>query len=114
MPISLEPGQTFPIWLESDKDIPMASRPVFDAKAQSMRQQRKVLEVIDVIFKDGVSVEQVFDQTRDCLFDCLAGWRNVPKQLSKESIEDLLTFDECRELLRKCGANQRMSGDEKK
>ena len=114
MPISLEPGQTFPIWLESDKDIPMASRPVFDAKAQSMRQQRKVLEVIDVIFQDGVSVEEVFDKTRDCLFDCLSGWRNVPKQFSKESIEDLLSFDECRELLRKCGSNQRMSGDEKK
>ncbi len=31
-----------------------------------------------------------------------------------DSVDDLLTFDECRELLRKCGANQRMSGDEKK
>ncbi len=114
MPISLEPGQTFAIWLDSDKDKPLSSRPVFDAKAQSMRQQRKVLEVIDIIFKEGVSIEDVFDQTRDCLFDCLAGWRNVGCEFSKESIEDLLTFDECRELLRKCGANQRMSGDEKK
>lgn len=114
MPISLEPGQTFPVWLESDKDKQESSRPVFDAKSQSMRGQRKVLEIIDVIFKDGVTVDDVFDQTRDCLFSCLAGWRNIPQSFSKESIEDVLTFDECRELLRKIAHNQRMSGDEKK
>jgi hypothetical protein len=32
----------------------------------------------------------------------------------KEAIEDALTFEEIRELLRKIGHNQRMSGDEKK
>lgn len=114
MPISLEPGQTFPVWLESDKDKPDSSRPVFDAKSQSMRGQRRVLEIIDVIFKDGVTVDEVFDKTRDCLFDCLAGWRNIAQPFSKEAIEDVLTFDECRELLRKIAHNQRMSGDEKK
>lgn len=114
MPILLEPGQTFPIWLESDKDKPEATRPTFEAKAQSMRGQRKVLEVVDMLFKPGVTVDEVFDSARDCLASCLAGWRNMPEAFSVDAIEDLLTFEEIRELLRKVGYNQRMSGDEKK
>lgn len=114
MPILLEPGATFPVWLESDKTRPMESRPIFDAKAQSMRGQRKLLAVVDMIFAEGVTVDQVFDASRDCLFDSLGGWRNIATGFSREAIEDVLTFDEVRELLRKIAGNQRMSGDEKK
>lgn len=114
MPILLEPGATFDVWLESDKDKPAATRPAFTAKAQSMRGQRKILAVIDLIFADGVTVDDVFDKSRDCLFDSLDGWRNMGGSFSKDAIEDALTFEEIRELLRKIGHNQRMSGDEKK
>jgi hypothetical protein len=114
MPILLEPGQTFSVWLDSDKDKPEASRPMFLAKAQSMRHQRKLLAVIDMIFADGVTVNEVFDSTIEHLFLSLAGWKNIDREFSKDSIEDLLTFEECRELLRKIAHNQRMSGNEKK
>ena len=114
MPILLEPGATFDVWLESDKDKPTATRPTFTAKAQSMRGQRKILAVIDLIFADGVTVDDVFDRSRDCLFGALDGWRNMGGPFSKDAIEDALTFEEIRELLRKIGHNQRMSGDEKK
>ncbi len=79
-----------------------------------MRGQRKILAVIDLIFADGVTVDDVFDRSRDCLFDSLEGWRNMGGPFSKDAIEDALTFEEIRELLRKIGHNQRMSGDEKK
>ena len=114
MPILLEPGATFDVWLKSDEDKPAATRPTFTAKAQSMRGQRKILAVIDLIFADGVTVGEVFDKSRDCLFDSLDGWRNMGRPFSSEAIEDALTFEEIRELLRKIGHNQRMSGDEKK
>ena len=114
MPILLEPGATFEVWLKSDEDKPTSTRPAFTAKAQSMRGQRKILAVIDLIFADGVTVNDVFDRSRDCLFDSLDGWRNMGGPFSKEAIEDALTFEEIRELLRKIGHNQRMSGDEKK
>ena len=114
MPILLEPGATFDVWLKSDEDKPTSTRPAFTAKAQSMRGQRKILAVIDLIFSDGVTVDDVFDRSRDCLFDSLDGWRNMGGSFSKEAIEDALTFEEIRELLRKIGHNQRMSGDEKK
>ena len=114
MPILLEPGATFEVWLKSDEDKPTSTRPAFTAKAQSMRGQRKILEAIDLIFADGVTVDDVFDRSRDCLFDSLEGWRNMGGSFSRDAIEDALTFEEIRELLRKIGHNQRMSGDEKK
>ena len=67
MPIALEPNLTFDVWLDSDKDKPIASRPVFIAKTQSLRKQREIHRVVDMIFEDGVKVPDVFNSAVKCL-----------------------------------------------
>jgi hypothetical protein len=115
MPIALEPNLTFDVWLDSDKDKPIASRPVFVAKTQSLRKQREIHRVIDMIFEEGVKVDDVFDSAVACILDSCAGWRNMGNHaFTASGIEDVLSFSEIREVLRKVAANQKMSGDEKK
>ena len=48
MPLFLEPGQKYPIVLDSDADKPKESQPTFYAKSQSMRGQQKIGEVLDL------------------------------------------------------------------
>lgn len=115
MPIALEPNLTFEVWLDSDKDKPIASRPVFIAKTQSLRKQREIHRVIDMIFEDGVKVPDVFDSAVKCLLEACSGWRNmVDHSFDADGIESALNFSEIREILRKVAANQKMSTDEKK
>jgi len=115
MPIFLEPDQSFPVWLESDRDKPEDSRPTFFVRSQSMRNQRKVLEVLDVIHRPGVTVEQIFNETVEQLKKVLAGWSNMNGiAFDPESIEDVFTLTEARELLRLVAYNQRMDTTEKK
>ncbi len=115
MPIFLEPDQSFPVWLESDKDKPEESRPTFFVRSQSMRNQRKVLEVLDVIHRPGVTVEQIFNETVEQLKKVLAGWSNMNGiAFGSEAIEDVFTLTEARELLRLVAYNQRMDTTEKK
>jgi hypothetical protein len=114
MPIFLEPDQTFEVSLEIDKEKPIATRPVFLVKSQSMRGQRKIMEAIDMLHVDGVTVSQVFDATIAQLERCLVGWRNMAIDFATDKIEDILNYNEATELLRKIAYNQKMSGDEKK
>lgn len=115
MPIALEPNLTFDVWLESDKDKPVASRPVFIAKTQSLRKQREIHRVVDMIFEEDVKVDEVFDSAVKCLLESCSGWRNMGEHsFDAEGIESVLSFSEIREILRKVAANQKMSGDEKK
>ena len=114
MPIFLEPDQTFEVSLEIDKDKPIATRPVFLVKSQSMRGQRKIMEAIDMLHADGVTVAQVFDAAVEQLKRVLTDWRNMGREYTADAIEDVLSYNESIELLRKVAYNQRMSGDEKK
>jgi hypothetical protein len=115
MPIFLEPDQSFPVWLESDKDKHEESRPTFFVRSQSMRNQRKVLEVLDNLHKPGVTVDEVFSETVEQLKKVLAGWSNMNGiAFTPEAIEDVFTFTEARELLRLVAYNQRMDTTEKK
>ena len=115
MPIALEPGVTFEIWLESDSEKPIETRPVFLAKTQSMRQQREIHRVIDLVFAPNATISEVFDSAVECLVQSCSGWRNMGERaFSKDAIEDVLSFSEIREILRKVAANQRMGIDEKK
>lgn len=114
MPIFLEPDQSFPVMLECDKTKPAESRPVFRVKSQSMRNQRKILEVIDIIHKDGVTVDEIFDATIAELKRVVVGWSNMGQPFSVDALDEVLTLTEARELLRLVAYNQRMDDSEKK
>jgi hypothetical protein len=114
VPIFLEPDQSFPVVLASDKDKPIESRPVFRVKSQSMRNQRKILEVIDIIHKDGVTVDEIFDATIEQLKRVVCGWSNMDQPFSVDALDEVLTLTEARELLSLCAYNQRMDDTEKK
>lgn len=114
MPILLEPDATFEIVLDSDKDKPTASRPTFTAMAQSMRGQRQILEIVDLLYRESVTVDELFDKTLAKLREVIVGWKNMGKPFSVEALEDVLTFGEARALLSKVAYNQRMDPDEKK
>jgi hypothetical protein len=115
MPIALEPGLTFEVWLDSDAEKPIESRPRFIVKTQSLRQQREIHRVIDMIFEPDAQVDNVFDSAVECVFRSCVGWKCMGDfEFNADSIEDVMSFSEIRELLRKIAANQRMSADEKK
>ena len=114
MPILLEPDCTFCVSLDIDKDKPVETRPAFIAKAQSMRGQRSVLEVIDCLREDGATIDSIFDRTLAKLKQVIIGWKNIDKPFSADVLDDVLTFGEARELLSKVAYNQRMDADEKK
>ena len=118
MPVFLEPDQSFPIVLDCDKDKPKESQPTFLVKSQSMRGQREVLRVLDAATdaaNESLTVNEMFEITITMLCKVMVGWRNMGNhQFSREAIEDILSFNEARELLRKVAYNQAVQHEEKK
>jgi hypothetical protein len=116
MPISLEPGQKYPVVLDCDQDKPEATRPTFYAKSQSMRGQQRIGEVLDLwTSSDDLTIAELFAQTVDVLSGVLVGWKNMNDiEFSKENLAEVLTYSEARELLRKVMYNQHITSDEKK
>ena len=122
MPIYLEPGQRYPVVLDSDANKPEGERPTFYAKSQSMRGQQRIAEVLDRLTDEpGVSVEQLFDDAVQTLSGILVGWERMvspetgePIPYSPEALADVLTYTEARELMGKVMFNQHLRPDEKK
>lgn len=116
MPLFLEPNQRFAIVLECDRAKPAESRPTFFAKSQTMRNQRKVGEVLDSIYAEPApNIDEMFRSACDMLAEVLVGWANMGGiEYSREALEDVLTFTEARELLRLVMFNQGLSDDQKK
>lgn len=118
MPVFLEPDQSFPIVLDCDKDKPKESQPTFLVKSQSMRGQREVLRVLDAATdaaNQSLTVDDMFTMTIDMLCKVMVGWQNMGEhKFSREAIEDILSFNEARELLRKVAYNQAVQHEEKK
>jgi hypothetical protein len=116
MPVFLEPDQSFPVVLESDRDKPADSRPVFFAKSQSMRGHERILAVLDSLRNDeNITPAELFANTCAALGTVLTGWRNMSgHEFSVDAIRDVLTYQEARELLLKVAYNQHMTSDEKK
>jgi hypothetical protein len=116
MPIALEPGQQYPIVLDSDAVKPKESQPTFFAKSQPMRGQLKVGQVLD-LYTDSpdITIEDLFSKTIDVLSEVLTGWKNMSGvDYSKETLADVLNYTEARELLRKVMHNQYLNHEEKK
>lgn len=100
MPVYLEPNKTFPVCLKSDEAKPIETRPVFMAKAQSMRGQLRISETLDLWNEPGLSVVELFNRTLDVLADVFCGWKNIPGEFSRDGLLDTINYSEARELLR--------------
>lgn len=115
MPLSLEPGQGYPIVLDSDTSKPVEVQPTFFAKSQSMRGQQRVGETLDLWSAKDVTVSDLFEKTCDVLADVLISWKNMGGiEFSKAALSELLSYSEARELLRKVMYNQHITAEEKK
>lgn len=116
MPVFLEPNQTFEICLDSDMNLPEESRPTFIARSQSMRNQLKILEVVDRLFVDEkIELAGLFQETVDMLAVAIVGWKNMGGiDYTPEMFSDVLTYREARELLRKVAFNQQVTPEQKK
>jgi hypothetical protein len=116
MPLFLEPGNKYPIVLDGDAEKPVEIQPTFFAKAQSMRGQQKVAEVLDMWTDNkSLTIAELFDATIETLSGVVIGWSNMGGlEFSPDSMRDVLTYNEARELLRKVMYNQHITADEKK
>ena len=116
MPISLEPGQQYPIVLDSDKDKPADSRPTFFAKSQSMRGQQSIGTVLDLwTNNEDLTIAALFDETCKVLAGVVVGWKHMSgMEFTPDALRDVLTYAEAREVLRKVMYNQHITQDEKK
>jgi hypothetical protein len=116
MPKSLEPGESFEIWLDSDAVTPKETRPVFLCKTQSMRGQRKLCDAYDRFYDpaSNESVNERFDFLVDVVSEIVVGWRNMGGvEYSRDAIDAVLSHAEALEVIRKVGYN-RPSHEEKK
>jgi hypothetical protein len=81
-----------------------------------MRGQRKITACLDRITTDDkLTVDDLFSEAVDMLCSVLVGWKNMGEhKFSKETIEEILTYSEAREILRKIAYNQHVTTDQKK
>ena len=116
MPLKLEPGQTFDVWLEVDADKPAADRPTFEVSVLSVRQQRRLSNAIDRLMDvtNLESTDEFYDGFIDLVMEHVSGWRNMGMELTRDNVEDLLTYRELQDLLNRIQIGQDMSDEEKK
>ena len=114
MPVCLEPNQKFFVVLECDKD--KTPRPTFWVKSQSMRGQLQVLDLLGQLNTETtLTASQLFETTIAKLKEVVIGWENMGRDFSPEAFEEILTYHEARELLRKVAYNLHYADpDEKK
>lgn len=82
-----------------------------------MRQQRKLLTMLNRLTdKDNgyESHDEAFNDAVETLSEVIVGWKNFPVQYAKEAFEDVLSYTEARELIRKVANNQHVNYEEKK
>ena len=116
MPLSLEPGQKYPIVLDTDLDKPKSTQPTFYARSQSMRGQQKIADVLDQWTENpDISIKELFESTVEVLRGVVIGWANMGgHEFSDDAMYLVLNYQEARELLRKVMYNQHITTDEKK
>lgn len=114
MPKSLEPNKEHPIVLDSDKALPAESRPTFYVRSLSMRQQLALAEQLDDALKPE-KAKDLFDRNCELLSSHITRWENMGGFVYGQcELQDVLGFEEARELLRKVQTNSHVSVDEKK
>jgi hypothetical protein len=114
MPVSLEPDQKLPIVLDCDLDKPLDSRPTFFFPSVSMRKYSSLSGEVDAAMEHK-KADDIFAANCELFNKHCVGWRNMGgMEFGKSDIQDFLTHQEVRELLRKFLGNQHVSLDEKK
>ena len=105
MPITLEPGRTFRVVLESDKAKPADQQCFFELRYLSGRDWKKVTRIADSIesSKDGA---EAIDKIFEVLAVGLCGWGNLidpesqkPIKYDPKELDRILTMTEANELL---------------
>ena len=113
MPLILEPGKKLAIWLESDEQTPIESRPKFFVQSLSMRQQSELSDEIDEA-NAKPTTQAIFDANCTLVSKHLVGWECMGSFAFGCDLQELLSYGEVRELLRKVMANAFVAIDEKK
>lgn len=113
MPICLDPEQSFPIVLDSDKDKPAEQRPTFLVKALTMRQQTELSDAMDAALAHNTT-EAIFESTCTLINQYLTGWQNMGSFEFGCDVREVLAHHEARELLRKILSNSHVQPEEKK
>lgn len=114
MPAFLEPDQKFPVVLDIDKDKPKATRPTFMVKSLSMREQKRLSDDMDAAFEHETA-SQICDATCELVKRYIVGWENMGQYKFGESdLQEFLSIQEARELLRKVLSNSYVQHEEKK
>ena len=110
MPRALDPLQTFPIWLESDGDKPIAERPTFMARVLTGRQQRDLLALSDRLqLNDFTTNVELFDVVFASLAIGIVEMKNVG---DATDLEDVLQLNEAVELLTAVRSGASMSSSD--
>lgn len=112
MPRALEPGVTFDVVLETDKDKPEAERPTFVFRSLSCREWAKANGFWERT--EGKDCEGIVGELISCVTIGLVDWRNMGQAFDAAKLIDLVTIQEARELLDKSVRGNVPSADEKK
>lgn len=97
MPIALEPDERRVVWLATDAEKPIESRPVFVCAAPS---RRKMIEYgrIRKLYAETTDDGSFFELILDAILLGVTGWKNIPVEFGREAMIDLLTEGELIEL----------------
>jgi hypothetical protein len=113
MPLILEPGKKLAIWLSSDEPTPIDERPKFFVRSLSMRQQSELSDEIDEA-NAKPTTQGIFDANCVLVSKHLIGWECMGSFEFGCDLQELLSYSEVRELLRKVMANSFIAIEEKK
>lgn len=117
MTVFVEPNESFPVVLKRYEHLPKENQPTFFALSRTMRQQRKLLTMLDRLTDDenGYKThDEAFTDAVQTLSEVVVGWKNFSVEFSKEAFEDVLSYTEARELIRSIANNQHVKYEEKK
>ena len=81
-----------------------------------MRVQQSVADVLDTLStENALSTAEIFEAHCKKLSEVIVDWKNMGSfEFGKADLQEVLTFNEARELLRKVMYNQHITADEKK
>lgn len=76
MPLATNPNKTLPVWLESDADVPMETRPVFLCRFLTRFEIHAVADELDAI-PQLTDMAEAHKRINALLAKGIVGWRNM-------------------------------------
>jgi hypothetical protein len=115
VPISLSTKRTFPIWLDSDAEEPMETRPVFMCRFLSADEVIDLQEAAREAFRPGTLYTDSRQRACAALAGKIVGWRNMRDAQGQEiawgtrPLSAVCTFEELSELAEKAWRQSELS-----